>query len=135
VSFPVRHVIIQSHVKKIPEIQELMFPTIATIRAAKLDHVAGGQQQLPTGKVMSHCYSKDIMHAGRMYCLQRTAKHIFVGIFIAHFRRRPRTLLRIPFGLGGLPNMSLWWRVGSTKKWLISVHLRELTTRMHASPH
>jgi hypothetical protein len=37
-----------------------MFPTTATIRAAKLDHVAGGQQQLPTGKVMSDCHSMDI---------------------------------------------------------------------------
>jgi hypothetical protein len=27
----------------------LMFPTTATIRAAKRDRVAGGQQQVPTG--------------------------------------------------------------------------------------
>jgi hypothetical protein len=34
-----------------------MFPTIATIRAAKRDRVAGGQQQLHTDKVMSDCYN------------------------------------------------------------------------------
>jgi hypothetical protein len=34
-----------------------MFPTTATIRAAKRDRVAGGQQQLPTGKVVSDCYT------------------------------------------------------------------------------
>jgi hypothetical protein len=33
-----------------------MFPTTATIRAAKRDRVAGVQQQLPTGKVVSDCY-------------------------------------------------------------------------------
>jgi hypothetical protein len=34
-----------------------MFPTTATIRAAKRDRVAGGQQQLPTGKVVPDCYT------------------------------------------------------------------------------
>jgi hypothetical protein len=53
----VRHIVIQSHVKEFPEIQEFMFPTIATTRTAKRDHVSGGQQLLHTGKVMSDCYS------------------------------------------------------------------------------
>jgi hypothetical protein len=35
-----------------------MFPTKATIRAAKRDRVAGVQQQLPTSKVVSDCYNK-----------------------------------------------------------------------------
>jgi hypothetical protein len=34
-----------------------MFPTTATIRAEKRDRVAGGQQQLPTGKVVPDCYN------------------------------------------------------------------------------
>jgi hypothetical protein len=34
-----------------------MLPTTATIRAAKQDRVAGGQQQLPTGKVVPDCYT------------------------------------------------------------------------------
>jgi hypothetical protein len=34
-----------------------MFPTTATVRAAKRDRVAGGQQQLHTGNVMSDCYN------------------------------------------------------------------------------
>jgi hypothetical protein len=34
-----------------------MFPTTATTRAAKRDHVAGEQQQLHTGKVISDCYT------------------------------------------------------------------------------
>jgi hypothetical protein len=57
VSSPERHsIVIKSHVK-FPEIQELMFPTMATTSAAKLDHAAGGQLLLHTGKVMSDCYS------------------------------------------------------------------------------
>jgi hypothetical protein len=54
-----------------------MFPTIATIRAAKWDHVAGGQQQLHTGKVMSDCYSTThICPPLRYFCsLNPTVSH------------------------------------------------------------
>jgi hypothetical protein len=41
-----------------------MFPTIATIRAAKRDLVAGGKQQLHTDKVTSDRYDTDHDTAG-----------------------------------------------------------------------
>jgi hypothetical protein len=47
-----------------------MFPTTATIRAAKRDHVAGGQQQLPTGKVVSDFYTAEwTFRANKIFCV------------------------------------------------------------------
>jgi hypothetical protein len=45
-----------------------MFPTTATIRAAKQDRVAGGQQQLHTGKVMSDGYNTSLSSPMRATC-------------------------------------------------------------------
>lgn len=68
-SFPVQHAVIQSHVRNFPEIQELVFPIIE-IRAATRDHVAGGQQPLHTGKVMSDCYKSSSRQHSRLLVMQ-----------------------------------------------------------------
>jgi hypothetical protein len=44
-----------------------MFPTTATIRAAKRDRVAGVQQQLPTGKVVSDCYNVSLISSDNFF--------------------------------------------------------------------
>jgi hypothetical protein len=67
-SSPAPHVVLQSHVI-LPEIQELMLTTITTTKAAKRDHVARGQQQHHTGKVMSDCYNTYIYAYTHTYCI------------------------------------------------------------------
>jgi hypothetical protein len=59
-----------------------MFPTTATIRAAKWDHAAGGQQQPHTGKVISECYrTTHICRPLRFFCsLKPTVSHRIIQI-------------------------------------------------------